>query len=289
MNDPAFFCRVLGNIPRRCPKLLSPALLVLFFSFICLCFLLSGCAHLQSQPFTFVQMSDPQIGFTAYEQDLARFNQAVERINSLRPDFVVICGDLVNHPDRKSWRDFRAAAGKLKTAFYCAPGNHDVGNKPTTQSLRDYRKAVGRDHFSFEHKGCTFLVLNTQIVKSPVAGETEKQDAWLRERLAAAHANVHPIFIVEHYPPFVKAPDEPNEYFNLPPEPRRELLTLFERSGVVAILAGHTHTTLANQFGRFQIVTSETTSRNFDKRPYGFTLWQVSPNGSCHHQFVPLE
>jgi hypothetical protein len=34
--------------------------------------LLCGCAHLESQPFSFVQLCDPQIGYGGYEADLTR-------------------------------------------------------------------------------------------------------------------------------------------------------------------------------------------------------------------------
>ena len=110
----------------------------------------------------------------------------------------------------------------------------------------------------------------------------------MHQTLQAAAKKCCPIFVIEHYAPFVKAPDEPDAYFNLPPEKRKELLAAFERCGVVAVLAGHTHTTTTNQYGRIQIVTSETTSNNFDKRPYGFRVWHVSPDGAFRHEFVPL-
>lgn len=250
----------------------------------CLC----GCAHFKPKPFTFVQMGDPQVGFTDYRQDLARFERAVAQINELEPAFVVICGDLVNTPNKKSFEDFKDAKEKFRVPCYCAPGNHDLGNEPTKASLATYRGFLGRDYFAFESHGSTFLVLNTQIWKSPVAGETEAQDAWLEQQLAKARNKGRSIFVVQHYPPFVKSPGETNAYFNLPQQKRQELLAAFERSGVKAILAGHTHTTAESTYGQMRIVTSETTSRNFDKRPFGFRLWHVNPDGSFRHEFVPL-
>src|SRR5437588_11592772 len=49
--------------------------------------LLTGCATWKEQPFTFVQMCDPQLGMGGYEADVARFKQAVKQINALKPDF----------------------------------------------------------------------------------------------------------------------------------------------------------------------------------------------------------
>jgi len=251
--------------------------------------LISGCAHQPPRPFSFVQMCDPQIGFENYEAELARLRQAVKQINTSQADFVVVCGDLVNKPDNKSFGDFNAVRGKSRVPVYCAAGNHDVGNEPTRESLMQFREKAGKDFFFFDHKGCRFVVLNTQLWKTPVAGETEKQDAWLIKTLAEASKKGRHVFVVMHYPPFVKAPEEADAYFNLPLEKRRELLSSFERAGVRAVLAGHTHTTSANKAGMIEVITSETTSKNFDKRPFGFRMWHVNADGSYTHEFVPLK
>jgi 3',5'-cyclic AMP phosphodiesterase CpdA len=251
--------------------------------------LLSGCAHLVPKPFSFVQMCDPQLGFESYEADLARLEQAVKQINASQADFVVVCGDLVNKPDDKSFGDFNAVRTKLRVPAYCAAGNHDIGNEPTLETLTQFRQKVGKDFFYFDHKGCRFIVLNTQLWKTPVTGETEEQDAWLRKTLVEASRKGRRVFVVVHYPPFVKDPEEADAYFNLPLEKRRELLSDFERAGVVAILAGHTHTTAVNRVGTIEVVTSETTSKNFDKRPFGFRVWHVNADGSYTHEFVPLK
>lgn len=250
--------------------------------------LLAGCAHIRPNSFTFVQMCDPQLGFTNYLRDLKNFEQAVRQINELKPDFVVICGDLVNTPDDDSFNDFNRARRRLNMPSYCVPGNHDTGNAPTQSTLRVYRKHVGRDYFCFRNKDCSFLMLNTQLWKSPLPGETEKQDAWLENALANARRQGRPVFVVQHYPPFVNTADEPDAYFNIPSIKRHALLAAFERSHVKAILAGHTHTTAIRSHGQIEIVNSETTSQNFDHRPFGFRLWHVGPGGTCRHEFVPL-
>ena len=69
---------------------------------------------------------------------------------------------------------------------------------------------------------------------------------------------------------------------------RKELLEAFEGAGVVAILAGHSHTTLANRWKGIQIATAETTSKNFDQRPFGFQVWHVRPGKEPWHEVDPL-
>src|SRR4051812_23703651 len=97
-----------------------------------------GCRSI-THSFAFGQMCDPQLGMGGYKEDMQRFEKAVKQINELHPDFVVICGDLVNRSDRASFDDFNSIKRKFTVPCYCAPGNHDVGNSPTRQLLNQYR------------------------------------------------------------------------------------------------------------------------------------------------------
>ena len=243
----------------------------------------------QTQPFDLVQMCDPQIGFVDYAAELARFQQAVRQINELKPDCVLICGDLVERPSRKSFADFNAAKAAFKVPCYCVPGNHDVGEVPTPESLQFYRQSIGKDYYCIEHKGCAILVVNTQLWKTYVPEESEKQDAWFKENLAAAAKQGRRILVAGHIPLFSRTPEEPNGHDNLPLAKRRELLSLFERYGVQLMLAGHTHRIVIVQYKQTQIVASETTSLNVDFRPFGFRLWHINGAGPFRHEFVMLE
>lgn len=243
----------------------------------------------KQKPFSFVQMCDTQLGMGGYEHDVMTFTLAVKQINAMKPDFVVICGDLVQGPDDKSFADFNAIKAGFKLPCHCAPGNHDVRNQPTAESLRRYREKIGRDYFAFEHKGYTFVVANTQLWKAPLAGESEKHDAWFRKTLETARSKNSPVVVVVHYPLFVKSPDEKEIYYNLPLAKRKELLDLCEKNGVVAFLAGHTHKLIVKDYKGIQMVNGETTSRNFDKRPMGFRLWKADGKEGLSHRFVALE
>lgn len=242
----------------------------------------------EKQAFTFVQISDTQLGMGGYEHDVKTFKAAVAQINALQPDFVVICGDLVHTATDESFADFKEIKAELAVPCYCVSGNHDVGNQPTRESLRRYRRIVGEDYYSFEHKGYLFAFVNTQLWKAPVEGESRKHDSWLAETLETAASKKTPVFIIGHYPLFLEQPNEAEEYMNLPVAKRKELLSLFEKSGVVAVLGGHTHRLLINEYKGIQLVNGETTSKNFDKRPFGFRLWRVDNERPFTHEFVPL-
>ena len=242
-----------------------------------------------AETFTFVQMCDTQLGMGGYEHDVNSFKEAVKQINALKPDFVVICGDLVDKADDRSFADFKNIKAGLVVPCYCAAGNHDIGNKPKEESLEHYRHVVGKDYYSFEHKGYTFVVANTSFWKVHVDGESEKHDAWFKETLQSASEKGSPVFVVGHHPLYLSEPEESEEYFNLPVEKREELLALFKKHGVVAVLAGHTHKTIINDYKDIQFVNGETTSKSFDKRPLGFRMWHVGGARPFKHEFVPLE
>ena len=53
-----------------------------------------------------MQMCDTQLGMGGYEHDVRTFKQSVKLINKMQPDFVVICGDLVQKANDKSFADF---------------------------------------------------------------------------------------------------------------------------------------------------------------------------------------
>ena len=243
----------------------------------------------QSESFTFVQICDPQLGFTNYTHEVAAFQQAVKQINALNPDFAVICGDLVHTANESSFADFNALKNGFRMPCYCVPGNHDVGNQPTAESLEYYRNVIGNDYFSFEHKGAWFIFVNTSLWKLSLQGESEKQDVWFRETLKAASEKGGPIFVVGHHPLFHKKPDEPNAYENLPIEKRRELLDLFEHYKVAAVVTGHTHRLVVNNDKGIQWVSAEAVSKNGDQCPLGFRVWSVQKNTPPQHHFVPLQ
>lgn len=255
-----------------------------------------GCAVARSdepafQPFRFVQLCDPQLGFGAkgYETDLASLQQAVRQINELEPAFVVICGDLVNTPDAKAFADFQRVTSELHVPCHCAPGNHDIGHPADPVLLAKYRQTIGEDHYRFKHQGCTFLVLNSQLWKSAPDNETTQHDEWLTGSLREAQTAGSPVFIIGHHPLFLSTADEEEQYFNIPPDRRGKILQLFRENGVLAVLTGHTHKLVRNTHEGIVFLSGETTSKNFDDRPLGFRLWSVLGPSQVEHRFVPLE
>jgi 3',5'-cyclic AMP phosphodiesterase CpdA len=263
-----------------------------------------------SERVVFIQMADPQLGFARTpvavqlaggswgdeptELEIARFESAVEYTNQLRPDFVVICGDLVNRPGHaEQIAEFqRIAAGfDPTTPLYLVAGNHDVGGAPTRESLRAYRDTFGADWYSFQHDALFAIVLNSSLIKDPsqARDEAAAQLAWLRTELERAESlGASDVLVFQHHSFFVSEPDEPDDYFNIPLAHRREILTILKKAGVRAVFAGHFHQNAIARDGELEMITTSAVGTPLGEDPPGFRIVRWV-NGQIEHKFFAIE
>lgn len=217
-------------------------------------------------PWFFVQLSDPQLGmFTDnrdFAQDAANFEFAVATVNRLKPEFVVITGDLVNKPgDSAQVAEYRRIVGQIDKSIpvYNITGNHDVQNEPTPESIGNYVKTFGPDHYVFKHRGLTGIVLNSTLIHTPEKSQAllTAQDQWLRAELAKARSeNPRHLVVFQHHPWFIKSADEPDQYFNIPLARRAAHLALFREYGVRYLFCGHYHRNAEARDGELENITS---------------------------------
>lgn len=203
------------------------------------------------QPFFFVQLTDPQFGMYAkdadFAQETANFEFAVATVNRLRPAFVIVTGDLVNRTgDRAQIGEYLRIAGRIDRGIplYHVAGNHDVGNEPTPETLAAYRKAFGPDRYTFKSGSMAGIVVNSALMHAPAAAraELEEQQRWLADELRKARlSGARPIVVFQHHPLFVRDPDEPDSYGNIPAALRGRLIELYLQSGVAHVFGGHAH------------------------------------------------
>ncbi len=98
------------------------------------------------------------------------FEDAMAKVEQLRPDFVINIGDLIegNTEDRAriegEWDEVDAAVARLGVPFFYVPGNHDLTNAVQREI---WRKRLGADYYSFTYKDALFLVLNTEDPPQP--------------------------------------------------------------------------------------------------------------------------
>ena len=257
--------------------------------------LLAAGVALAAEPFTFLQMSDPQFGmYTAnksFEHETANFEFAIAAANRLHPAFVVVCGDLVNQPDNAAQAaEYQRIAAKLAPGIrlYNVAGNHDVGNEPTRASLRAYRERFGPDYYVFRAGELTGFVLDSSLIAAPAQApdEAAKQEAWLIAELEKAQEDgPRRLVIFQHHPWFLSDPDEPDQYFNIPQLTRRRYLELFRKYGVSHVFAGHYHQLALAHAGDLEMVTTGPVGMPLGGARSGIRVVKVSDSGIEHRYY----
>jgi serine/threonine-protein phosphatase CPPED1 len=203
----------------------------------------------QSAPWFFAILSDPQMGMYAHDRDFAQetanLEFAVANLNRLHPQFVVVCGDLVNRTgDAAEIAEYKRILQKLDPSIpvYNVPGNHDVGNVPTPASIQAYRAAFGKGFYSFTDGPVFGIVLDSNLISAPEKSSdfARRQRQWLADTLKNAPAG-RQIIVFQHIPYFLHDPAEKDQYFNIPAAERSDYLDLLINSGVRYVFAGHYH------------------------------------------------
>ena len=244
---------------------------------------------------TFVQMSDPQFGMFAENRDFAQetvnFERAIAAANQLKPAFVIVCGDLVNQAGNAlQIAEYRRIAAKLDHSIplYNVAGNHDVGNEPTSESLAAYRKIFGPDYYVFRHDNFLGIVLDSSLIQHPKGApeEAEKQYKWLEAELKKIPRGTRAA-IFQHIPWFLKEPDEPDDYFNIPLGPRTKYLQLFEQYHLEYCFAGHYHRNAIGESPNFHVTTTGPVGKPLGPDPSGFRVVTVN-GGKIDSTYRPL-
>ena len=213
-----------------------------------------------SAPFFFLQLSDPQFGFIDNNKSISAeteaMNKAVTAINQLKPPFVVITGDFVNNSKSKEQiAAYKSMIAQIDSSVkvYMIPGNHDIG-KVSRASIDNYKKNYGETHFSFRYGDCTFIGIDSNIIKEEDKEREEVQFKWLEQELQKTK-DARFKFVFTHCSVFLKRMDEPVNYSNFSLPMREKYVRLFQKYGVNAIFAGHLHNNAYGKVGNMEMIT----------------------------------
>ncbi len=174
---------------------------------------LGNTAHAASgeEDFFFVQLSDSHWGFTDPKVNpdaTGTLKKAVAAVNSLelQPDFIMFTGDLTHTTDddkerRKRLTGFRDIISGLKVkSVRFMPGEHDAGLDEGTA----FKEFFGETHYTFDHKGVHFIVLDN--VSDPGSKIGDAQLQWLSNDLKKLDRDSR-IVVLTHRPLFDLYPD----------------------------------------------------------------------------------
>ncbi len=209
--------------------------------------LISGCASstgstrsAADNDFYFVQLSDCHWGFEGASVNpdaKVTLKKAVTAVNSLsrQPDFVVFTGDLTHTTDdprerRQRMTEFREIVSALKVKdVRFMPGEHDA----SLDNGKAFKESFGETHYTFDHKGVHFIVLDN--VSDPNAAIGEAQLQWLRTDLAAQPMDA-PIVVFTHRPLFDLYPQ-----WDWATRDGAQAIALLQTRANVTVFYGHIH------------------------------------------------
>jgi len=204
--------------------------------------------------FRLTQISDPHLA-RRQPKLIENFHRVSEYIDAKRPDLVVNSGDLAfDGPAQRDDLEFaKTLHDALPVACRYLPGNHDIGDNPTQvgpvpsqpvteQSLQAFHSIFGEDRWHFDAAGWCFIGLNSLVMNTGLASETEQFD-WLASQLSGA--NEKPVALFLHKPLYLNSPDDPElvaTSIRYVPMPARSRLAEMLRSVDLRLVAsGHVH------------------------------------------------
>lgn len=235
-----------------------------------------------TREFTFVHMADTQIGMcdtsAHFRVTDSLMHDAVIGINHMKPDCVIITGDLVNNWDNDEQRAiYKARIAEIDPSIpvYAVPGNHDHPDF-SQEVMEHYDDLVGYDRFSFTSHGCAFIGFDSCVALYGTPEAEEEQYGWLEEELKKACGRSR-IFVFFHCPLALRSIDEAEQWDNFPMEKRKRYLELFRKYGVNAMFTGHTHSLNVAEFDGIKSFNACAVSYAFEGNVTGFNVVKVTP------------
>lgn len=232
-----------------------------------------------------------------FEWDAARYAEAIGVANEMRPDFVVVGGDMIDDlANAAQLEELMRITARLdpEIPMKWVPGNHDIALDavaPTAHDIDKYRELFGADYYSFDWGPARFVVMNTVVIDHPehVPGALDEQLDWLRFELNRAGGDgIAHVVMLGHHPLFTGHAEEEDSYWNLPQVRRRVLLDLIHTHGVKIAFAGHWHRNSLAFDGDFQMVTSGPVGYPLGEDPSGYRVVEVG-SGGITHRYEPLD
>jgi 3',5'-cyclic AMP phosphodiesterase CpdA len=131
------------------------------------------------------------------------FEDAVNKLNGLRPEFVISVGDFIEgYTDDEAkldrqWDEFDALVHRLEMPFFYVPGNHDIGNETTAKK---WQQQLGSTYYHFVYRDVLFLCLNTGRSSE---GWIDNQQFEYFQNVLARNTNVRWTLVFMHQPAWV--------------------------------------------------------------------------------------
>lgn len=250
------------------------------------------------KPFSFIHASDIHLGYSQYNLDVRRrdfnnaFQELVDKTIELKPDFMILAGDIFAHarPLNSTLEAAITNFRKLKEAgipVLAVDGSHDSAPNVITSTILNPLDSAGLIHYLPRHEGASWKNESCYVYGIPnfrTARKTQDElPAFLEKNKPAPDTSLFNIFV------FHMALDIPALK---PPQMEAEAQPELLPEGFNYYAGGHIHTPFKSPFKKGLLVYSgctETVSYEDAKIGKGFYYIEVSRKGMPKLHRIKLE
>lgn len=250
---------------------------------------------MSSLPFLIAQISDLHLKAGnkltyGVVDTLGALRRAVDHLNAsqLRPDIVVISGDLVDFGRPDEYAVLHPELARLSMPYYLVPGNHDV---------REHLLAEFADHvylplcaaapldWVVEEHPLRLIGLDSTIPGAHGGRVLDSQMVWLDDVLARRPEV--PTLVIMHHPPFVTGIGHMDREAFINGAALEEVISRHPQ--VERLLCGHLHRPMQQRFGGSISCTCPGTSHQIvlDLRRDAPAHFNLEPPGYLLHRWEP--
>ena len=244
--------------------------------------------------FRVIQLSDLHIGLKPHPEGEAHTRQAIAIVNQLKPDLVIVSGDLSeNYPEaRKQAYDLLKG---LQVPYRVVPGNHDVHD----DDMSAHRAMWGIDYYSFEAGGFRFIALNSQLMGNydkfdapqpvPNRGKAVQQSEEMFEWLASLPVSDKPTFVFQHIPITTDGAPDDKPYWGVHDPYRKQEVEQLKRLRVKDMFAGHWHNPHTKNVDGITVHIAPAVNYGIRTDKIGIMQYTIEPSGHLKEEMIPLK
>ena len=178
---------------------------------------------------TIAHISDPHVGSPYFVPNL--MNRVIAELNELKPDAVVVTGDLTAEGFRQEYKSWVAYADRIEAPLHTIPGNHDARNV----GYLHFEELIGERYWTNDVRGVRIVAADSSEPDINEGQIGRHRYDWIREQFAAP-ADLK-IFALHHH--LIPVPGTGRERSVV--NDAGDLLEVLITSGVNIVLSGHKH------------------------------------------------
>lgn len=181
--------------------------------------------------YTLVQISDLHVGESGYRKDM--IVTAIDEINELKPNFVVVCGDLTWNGIREQYLEAHSLLQTLESPKLLTLGNHDAANV----GYMIFEELFGPRFSKYVDERVFVMAADSSEPDLDTGHIGREGRGVIDETYSKAESKLLKIFALHHH--LVPVPRSGRERDNM--VDAGDMLELLMHKGVGLVLSGHRH------------------------------------------------